>query len=150
MIVTHSEGTYAIQDPANLAIQGREASAQVSRNLFPMQSYAAAAAERLIKSGAYPGAVYSFKANRAAFSLRPGDLFVLNYAPYNLSGVVCRVTGVTEHGLDDELIEISAVEDVDYIAQNMALEVLEESEEDSYHDPRDPVTLTTTTTTTTT
>ena len=149
MIITHSEGTYAIQDPANRAIQDREASLQVTRGLFPLQSYAAAAAERLIKSGAYPGAVYSFKANRAAFSLRPGDLFVLNYAPYNLSGVVCRVSGVTEHGLDDELIEITAVEDVDYIAQNMALEVLEESEEDSYFDKVPPITVTTTTTTTT-
>jgi hypothetical protein len=75
-------------------------------------------------------------------------LFVLNYAPYNLSGVVCRVSGMTEHGMDDELIEITAVEDVDYIAQNMAVEVLEESEEDTYWDPESPVTVTTTTTTT--
>ncbi|MFH1136585.1 MAG: phage tail protein [Pseudomonadota bacterium] len=143
MIVTHAEASYAIQDPANREIQGREASAQISRNLFPMQSYAAAAAERLLKSGAYPGAVYTFKANRAAFRLRPGDLFVLNYAPYNLAGVVCRVSGMTEHGMEDELIEITAVEDVDYIAQNMAVEVLEESEEDTYWEPAEPVTLTT-------
>ena len=81
MIVDFKPTTTTAQDPANREIQAREADKQISLGMYPMVRYATQAAERLIKTEGFPLAMIRFKANRNAFQLKVGDLFVLNYAP---------------------------------------------------------------------
>jgi Putative phage tail protein len=51
------------------------------------------------------------KCNRNASTLLPGDCFVLNYSPYNLSEMVFRVLNVDLGSLEDGTVAISAIQD---------------------------------------
>lgn len=53
----------------------------------------------------------NFKANRIAKDLRPGDVFILNWSPYNMTNAVMRVVKIDLGTLTDNSITISCVQD---------------------------------------
>ncbi len=68
-------------------------------------------AERELKAASYPFAGLSLKVNRAAWSLRPGSVFRLSYAPLGISRMVCRVVKIAYGTIADGAIRIEAIED---------------------------------------
>ena len=100
-------------------VGGRTASRTVKLMMFCSPDNASWAAETGLKEQSYPVAELSFPANRSVFRLEPGDSFVLNYAPYAISGMVCRVVKIQEESLESERITVSAREDVNYIARSV-------------------------------
>lgn len=53
----------------------------------------------------------NFKANRIAKDLRPGDVFILNWGPYNMTNAVMRVVKIDLGTLTNNAITISCVQD---------------------------------------
>lgn len=72
---------------------------------------AAAVAARDANVLSVPLARLTMKANRDAWSLRPGDCFVVNYAKYNIAGLVFRVTQNDMGQLFSNVCTIEAVQD---------------------------------------
>jgi hypothetical protein len=69
-----------------------------------------AARERLMVS-AMPQ-VYKMKCKRTMSHLRPGDVFLLDYDPYNISQEVMRVVNVKYGSLKDQYISMECTKDV--------------------------------------
>lgn len=49
--------------------------------------------------------------SNSALTLRPGKVFVLNYAPLGITNLVCRVLGVDLGNLDDNSVKVSVIQD---------------------------------------
>lgn len=79
---------------------------------IPNISLAARVAMRELATRSRGMATIKFIANRAASQLKGGDVFVLNWAPYNIVGMVLRVTEVDYGLLTDGRITVSAMEDI--------------------------------------
>ena len=109
-----------IADPANQELVNRISHRTIKAGLFTTTADASWAADRFLKAGAYPLAQVSFPANRDVFRYDPGDLFILTYTAYSISGMVCRVVNLTEAGAESEDITIHAIEDVDYIGSEIS------------------------------
>lgn len=99
------------RDLANFAIQGRVVSKTISLPLFTLNRNAVWAAEEGLKDLSYPAARLSFPSNRTLFKYEPGDRFILNYAPYGISNMVCRVLRIVEADLLDESITVYAIQE---------------------------------------
>ncbi len=81
---------------------------------------AAAVAARDAMQLSAPLAKISMKVNRDAWALRPGDVAVVNYAKYNISGLVCRVAQNDLGQLTSNTISLDLVQDAfasDYVGQ---------------------------------
>ncbi|MDP3401825.1 MAG: phage tail protein, partial [Brevundimonas sp.] len=70
------------------------------------------AAERTLKTVAYPGAPIELTVNRSASRLRPGDAFVLDWEPQGIRDLACRVASVTLGTLRGNSVRIEAIEDI--------------------------------------
>jgi len=111
-----NSATLFVYDPAGKQLLGYTNSFSSNFLLFVSKEKAMNAADRLLKSSAYPLATVSFTANRKAFKLQPGDLFKFTYAPWQVSNMVCRVISIQEKELGSEDLIITALEDIDYIS----------------------------------
>lgn len=90
------------------------------------QKLAAQIAARELGVLSVPLAKVSFTTNRDAWQLRPGSPFVLNYARYNVTGLVCRVTSIDLGKYDKNEITINAVQDMfasNYVGQTSGVPV---------------------------
>ncbi|MBF0530628.1 MAG: hypothetical protein HQK55_15455, partial [Deltaproteobacteria bacterium] len=114
--IDYTNSTYNLQDTANMDLQAREVSKQISLSYFQAVASVGQTADRMLKKEAYPAAAVSFKANRNVFRLQPGDLFNLNYAPQGIVHMVCRVTQWQEDELGKEEFTIDAREAVEYLS----------------------------------
>jgi len=114
-----------VRDPANQELVKKINHKTVKMGMFAVPASVAWIADRLLKSEAYPLASYAFPANRNIFRWDPGDAFVQNYAPYSISGKVCRVVSLTEDDAESEVITVNAVEDIHYLASETSFTAVE-------------------------
>ncbi|GAH03079.1 unnamed protein product, partial [marine sediment metagenome] len=82
--------------------------------MFTKQENAAWGCDRMNKVQGYPGAAFTLKCTRDVFKVDVGDSFRLNYTPYGIVDLVCRVVTIKEQSVEDEAITITVVEDVWY------------------------------------
>lgn len=79
-------------------------------------------ADRTFRELSYPFATIDIQVNRSASKLRVGDLFRLNYPERSIDNMVCRIRSIDEGDLTSEQIQLTAVEDVDYISSAMSID----------------------------
>jgi len=101
------------QDLASVQARSGETSAEE----FPFRgiSNAVAAqkvAARTLKTTTYPLAAVELEISRAAWRLRPGDVFRLTWTPLGIVDMVVRVIRIATGELRDGVIKVDAVEDI--------------------------------------
>ena len=102
-----------VQDLANIQLQdGNVAIESAEFEGFSNEARARWAAERCLKTVGYPGAPFELTANLAANGLRPGDAFILDWAPLGISGMICRVATMGFGTLRGNRIQLTAIEDI--------------------------------------
>jgi len=119
-VADFKEAEVNVRDIANQELVGKINHQTVKLGMFTNTKNAAWRADRLLKTLAYPLATVSFSANRDVFRLEPGDAFKLNYEPYSISGMVCRLTSLTEENIESESIQVTAIEDIDYLSSGLS------------------------------
>jgi hypothetical protein len=100
------------QDTANIEIQGRVISVDLS---FPGVKNAALAnqiAWRELRAMSYPLSKISLHVNRAAFDKTPGDVFKFSWSRLGISEVVYRILQIDYGKFGDSKIKVHAVEDI--------------------------------------
>lgn len=130
--IDFKDAEFNIRDMANQELVGKVNHQTIKLGMFTDPDLIAWRADRFLRLGSYPFANISFTANRNIFKLDPGDAFVLNYAPYSISGMVCRVQVISEDGPETEEIRVRCVEDVNYMTEEVAASAIYTSVE-----PRD-------------
>jgi len=109
----YTERTVQAQDMANIQARlGEIATETIAFSGFGTADAANAAAYRSMKALSYPLAKMMIEANRSAWSLRPGSVFRLDWAPLGIQGMACRVGRIEYGNLTDGKIRIEAVEDI--------------------------------------
>jgi len=104
------------KNPAVIRSTGQTNLKKIELPLFTNVENASWATQRILAELSYPLAVLSLTVNRKAARFCPGDLFVLNYAPYNISNMVMRVLSIEEQNLTSEQLEIKVMQDINYVA----------------------------------
>ncbi len=112
----HDAGLGA-RDLALTRLLGRQVVKPAKLPLFTTFANANWAAWRLLRIESSPLVRASLTLDRSHFRLQPGDPFVLNYSPNNISGMVFRAAQVEEAELSSERIVVSAVEDPWFLGQ---------------------------------
>jgi hypothetical protein len=97
---------------ANIRYQDAVINQSLSYPMISTEALAAKVADRDLRAISTSLAKGDLVCNRRARTLRPGDVFVLNWAPLGLSGVVCRVLRVTVGDLHNGAIRVSFLKDV--------------------------------------
>jgi len=115
------------QDVANQQINSRHTVSTIKAPYFNEAGYVRALADLRLKTGAYPQAVISFKANRELFQLEAGDRFIMNYAD-EIVGKIFRITSIGEEAPTSEEITINAIEDIHHLGENSVLTVTSETQ----------------------
>lgn len=105
------------QDLANIQGRGGEVVAE-SFDFRGLSNSTAAnkVAARTLKTLSYPLSKVRITANRKAWALRPGSVFKLDWPPFGISGMVCRVIRISYGNLLDGKISVDAVEDIFAVA----------------------------------
>jgi hypothetical protein len=104
--------TVIAQNQAAIEAAGGEISTQdLSLRGFSTAENAAKACSKALAGLSYPLAALAIEANRTAWVLRPGSVFVLNWPPLGIAGMVCRVTKIGKGELISGLITFDALED---------------------------------------
>ena len=103
------------KNPAIQRAIGQKNVKKVDLPLFTTIEAASWAAQRILAELSYPLLRATLTVNRKAFRLCPGDLFILNYAPYGIQNVVMRVLSIEEEGLSNERLKVQAIQDVEYL-----------------------------------
>ena len=104
------------KNPAVIRTTGQTNLKKIELPLFTNVENASWATQQILAELSYPLAVISITVNRKAARFCPGDLFVLNYAPYNISNMVMRVLSIEEQNLASEQLEIKVMQDINYVA----------------------------------
>jgi len=110
--VTGNAASVSVQDLANIYIQRANVSQTHEYPGVQLPSLAYRLAERDLRALSTPLAIISIKVNRTGWSVKKGDPFVINWAPLNIAGLVCRVIDISLGTLDEGTITINALEDV--------------------------------------
>lgn len=102
------------QDLAVFSQQGELRSETLTFHGFSNPAIANRVAFRELKTHSYPLAQVKLKLNRKAWALRPGGVFVIDYAPDGITGMALRVAEINYGALDDTdlAIEVTAIEDI--------------------------------------
>jgi len=116
MGVNIKEAMVQSDDPANKAIVGHVVPRTVRMMMFTTTENAQWAADRIVKSVAYPLAQLTFIANRNMFRMEVGDQFRYSSTEYNITDMVFRIANITEYNLTKEHVKVQAIEDVEYMA----------------------------------
>jgi hypothetical protein len=101
-----------IQNLAQVQLLGRGETDTVDFSALTSDANARIQGERYLRSVSYPLARLEITADRSSWRLRPGQAFVLNWAPLGIAGMVCRVTRIRTGEIRDGAVGIEAVEDV--------------------------------------
>ena len=121
----HNTITPPAQDLGNRFISGRINTRTFAFMLFTNPTNANWMNARMLQRNGYALATISFPANRDIFRLQVGDLFKLNYSPYNIFNMVVRVIHIEESNLESEEITITVLEDIDYLSNSVVLTTAE-------------------------
>src|SRR6218665_2084530 len=107
----YEDGVAAAQDFANINFQQRVRSTELSFPGVTVPELASRLASRAL--GVYSVPLYKcdLKCTRKASTLRPGDVFVLNWGPFNLERMVMRVQKIDLGSLTDGIVTMSAIQD---------------------------------------
>ncbi|WLT30764.1 phage tail protein [Geothrix sp. PMB-07] len=97
---------------ANIRYQDAVVNASLSYPMISKASLAAKVADRDLRAYSTPLAKGDLICTRVARTLRPGDLFVLRWAPLGIDQVVCRVLKISRGDLQSSGIRISFLKDV--------------------------------------
>lgn len=99
------------QDFANINFQNRVKSTEINVPGCSVAAVASRLAARQLSLLNVPLYKCDIVVNRKAQNLRPGSVFVLNWKPFNVSGMVMRVTKIDFGELTSNEIKISCVQD---------------------------------------
>ena len=99
------------QNLANLQVQGVTVATQVDFRGLTNAHSAGLVVARVAKAVSFPFAKIRARANRRAWALRAGDVFLLDWPPLGITGLVCRVTRPASGTLEDGQLTIEAVQD---------------------------------------
>jgi hypothetical protein len=113
MAVNIKEAMVTSEDPAGKQIVGI-IHKTVRLMLFTRTVNAQWASDQVIKQEAYPFSQIAIETNRDLFRYEVGELFILPYTRYGVTGIVCRVLNIQEEDLLSEKIIVTAAEDPDY------------------------------------
>lgn len=108
---TEETETVTYQDIANISIQ--QAVVSEKRNYYGIrdQETALLVGKRDISQAAYPLASAELLLDRRYWSIVPGDMYRLDWAPYGISGIAMRVMEVDYGEPDDAAIRVKLAED---------------------------------------
>ena len=109
----YTERVEMAQDLANILTRGGEQS--IEDYAFPgvtSATQAASVAARLLKAVSTPLAQITLTVNLQGWSLRPGSVFKLTWAPLGIEDMACRVANVRVGRATENTLEIDAVEDI--------------------------------------
>jgi len=123
--IDYEEAAIKVPDVANQKLVGKINHKTIKMGMFNDPVNVAWIADRILKREAWPLAQIGFPANRNVFRWDPGDLFLLNYTPYSISGMVCRVANISEGDAESEEITVSAEEDIEYLSSAMDFTAVE-------------------------
>jgi len=118
MALNIKEAMVQSEDPANKEILGHVVPRSIRMMLFTTTVNAQEAADRIIKSIAYPLAQLTFVANRNIFRMEVGDQFKYSSSEYGITDMVFRIITITEQDLRKEHIKVYAIEDVEYMSSS--------------------------------
>lgn len=99
------------QDFANINFQQRVKNTDISVPGCFDNEQANKLAVRQLSLLSVPLFQIEIQCNRRASNLRPGDVFVFNYAPYGISNMVMRIQKIDKGTLTDGVVTINAVQD---------------------------------------
>lgn len=114
-----AKATVAVQDLANIKIQGAVVSNKRSYPGIRSQGLAYRVAERDLNAASVPVAAVKLTLLRGTVTLKHGDLFRLSWPEYDLVEVVFRVLKADYGPLDSPHIVIDAVEDIFALPTNV-------------------------------
>lgn len=109
---TGKDTSITVQDLANIQAQGAVVNRKVNYPGIRSATIAARCAMRDLVSQSTPLAKVKLSVNRKAWSLLPGDVFVLNWPKLGISDSVYRVLAVGQGTLKSGTITVDACEDV--------------------------------------
>jgi hypothetical protein len=109
---TFKTDTVQAQNLASMQAMGDVASTTMDFNMFSSSEQAIQAAFRTLRVVSTPLASGTLTTNRKMASLTVGSVFVLDWAPLGISGMVMRVASMKLGPLDDNTIDLQVVEDV--------------------------------------
>lgn len=107
----YEESVAITQDFANINFQNRVKSTEINVPGCTTASVASILASRQLSILNIPLYKCELTVNRKAQSLRPGDVFVLNWLPFEISNMVMRVTKIDLGDLTSNEIKISCIQD---------------------------------------
>lgn len=107
----YEDGVAAAQDFANINFQQRVRSTELSFPGVTVPELASLLASRAL--GVYSVPLYKcdLKCTRKASTLRPGDVFVLNWEPFGLETMVMRVQKIDLGSLTDGTVTMTVIQD---------------------------------------
>lgn len=100
------------QDGANWQATGRIRTLTVDARMITDPDVAALKVERVRRAHGIPLARVSWKMNREGYSLMQGDVVKADISAFGVADLVLRITKINYGSLDDETIEIEAMQDV--------------------------------------
>lgn len=107
-----SDSAITAQDLASVQAQGGVVSQTMQYPGIDSSANAGMVAMRELKQNSTPLAKARIIANREAWSLNPGDVFKLSWAPKGINQLILRAMSIDYGGVLNGMIEINAVEDI--------------------------------------
>lgn len=104
--------TQQAQNLANMQAMGQVSSTTLDFPYFSTGALALKAAFRTLRIVSVPLASATLTVNRTMAALTVGKVFVLDWPPMGISGMVCRVMNMALGPLDNNTIQLTVVEDV--------------------------------------
>lgn len=104
--------TQQAQNLANMQAMGQVSSTTLDFPYFSNGALALKAAFRTLRIVSVPLASATLTVNRTMASLTVGKVFVLDWPPMGISGMVCRVMNMALGPLDSNTVQLTVVEDV--------------------------------------
>ena len=109
---TFRQDTQQAQNLANMQAMGVVASTSFDFPCFSNGDTALKAAFRTLRVVSVPIATATLTVNRTMAALTVGAVFVLDWAPMGIAGMVCRVMSMQFGPLDKNTIELTVAEDI--------------------------------------
>ena len=99
------------EDMGNISFQGRPKSTQVNFPLCKNDSLASYLAFRELTKLANPLFAFSLTTNRSGAELLPGDVILINFPKYNITGLPLRVQRIDEGDYSDGRVKLGLYQD---------------------------------------
>ena len=116
MILKFTEAAVRAKNQPHIKAIGRRQTRSMSFPMFTNVENASWATQMAMTEAAYPLATIRVSIGRKGFELLPGDPFVLSYSPYGISDMVVRIITIEEEPLDSERLNLTVIQDINYVA----------------------------------